>query len=182
MKEGISGKSIYRKDYMAYPWDVNHLDIHFDIGSDTTTVRAVMEFQLKDATRASQDIVLTGHDLQLMTMSLNGQLLSSDDYAIEGETLTISNAPPKSVVETEVRIHPSSNSALEGLYVSGSFLLTQCEAQGFRKITWFPDRPDVMTRYRVTLEAEKSEFPILLSNGNQKGSADIPGVRHWDRW
>ena len=182
MKEGISAKSIYRKDYMAYPWDVNHLDIHFDIGSDTTTVRAVMEFQIKDAAKASQDIVLNGHDLQLMSMSLNGQLLSSDDYAIEGETLTISNAPPKSVVETEVRIHPSSNSALEGLYVSGSFLLTQCEAQGFRKITWFPDRPDVMTRYRVTLEAEKSEFPILLSNGNQKGSGDLPGGRHWVRW
>ena len=182
MKEGISGKSIFRKDYTAYPWDVNHLDIHFDIGSDTTTVRAEMEFQLKDASKASQDIVLNGDDLQLVSMSLNGQVLSSDDYAVEGETLTIFDAPPTSVIKTEVRIHPASNSALEGLYLSGSFLLTQCEAQGFRKITWFPDRPDVMTRYRVTLEAEKSKFPVLLSNGNQVDSGELSDGRHWVRW
>ncbi len=87
-----------------------------------------------------------------------------------------------SVLKTEVRIHPASNSALEGLYTSGAFLLTQCEAQGFRKITWFPDRPDVMTTYRVTLEADKSEFPVLLSNGNQENAGELPGGRHWVRW
>ncbi|MDH3903208.1 MAG: aminopeptidase N, partial [Xanthomonadales bacterium] len=182
MKEGISGKSIFRKDYIPYPWDVNNLDIHFDISSDTTTVSAEMELQLKDASKVSQDIVLNGDDLQLVSMSLNGRALNNDDYAIEGETLTIFDAPPKSVIKTEVRIHPASNSALEGLYLSGSFLLTQCEAQGFRKITWFPDRPDVMTRYRVTLEAEKSKFPVLLSNGNEVSSGELPGGRHWVRW
>ena len=182
MKEGISGKSIFRKDYTAYPWDVKHLDIHFDIGGDTTTVRAEMEFQLKDASKTSQDIVLNGHDLQLVSMSLNGRILSTGDYAVEGETLTIADAPATSVIKTEVRIHPLSNSALEGLYLSGSFLLTQCEAQGFRKITWFPDRPDVMTRYRVTLEADQSKFPVMLSNGNQVGSGELSGGRHWVRW
>jgi len=182
MKDGISGKLIYRKDYTDYPWDVDHLEVYFDIGSESTKVRAEMEFLLKDTTKTSQDIVLNGVDLQLLSLSLNGDLLSSADYAVEGETLTIPNAPASSVIKTEVRIHPANNSALEGLYLSGKFLLTQCEAQGFRKITWFPDRPDVMTTYRVTLEADKSKFPILLSNGNQKDSGDLAGGRHWVCW
>ncbi|MGA9573660.1 MAG: aminopeptidase N, partial [Lysobacterales bacterium] len=182
MKEGISSKSIYRKDYNAYPWDVRQLDLYFDIGRESTTVRAEMEFRLKDGSKAPTDIVLNGHGLQMVSLSLNGRVLTEADYSIDGESLTIPNAPPESVLETEVRIHPASNSALEGLYVSGEFLLTQCEAEGFRKITWFPDRPDVMTTYRVTLEADRSEFPILLSNGNRVGAGELPGGRHWVRW
>jgi len=182
MKEGIAGKAIYRKDYSAYPWHVGQLDIHFDIGIETTIVRAEMTFQLKNKTSTPHDIVLHGSQLQLLSMELNGRLLGADDYVIEGETLTIPGAPQNSVLKTEVRIHPSSNSAFEGLYLSGDFLLTQCEAQGFRKITWFPDRPDVMTTYRVTLEADKSAFPVLLSNGNQTDAGELPEGRHWARW
>ena len=182
MKDGIAGKTIYRKDYTAYPWDIDQLDLHFDIGLEATVVRAEMEFQLVDAGSAPQDIVLNGSDLELVSITLNGRVLTADDYVVEGETLTIPAAPLKCVLQTEVRIHPASNSALEGLYLSGEFLLTQCEAQGFRKITWFPDRPDVMTTYRVTLEAEKSGFPVLLSNGNQADSGELPGGRHWVCW
>ena len=182
MKEGIAGKTIYRKDYTAYPWDIGQLDLHFDIGLETTVVRAEMEFQLADGSSAPQDIVLNGSNLELVSMILNGRVLTADDYVIEGETLTIPDAPQKSLLRTEVRIHPASNSALEGLYLSGEFLLTQCEAQGFRKITWFPDRPDVMTTYRVTLEADKSKFPVLLSNGNQADAGELPDGRHWVRW
>ena len=182
MNEGIAGKTIYRKDYTAYPWDIGQLDLHFDIGLETTVVRAEMEFQLADGSSAPQDIVLNGSDLELVSMTLNGRALTADDYVVEGETLTIPDAPQKSVLKTEVIIHPASNSALEGLYLSGEFLLTQCEAQGFRKITWFPDRPDVMTTYCVTLEADKSEFPVLLSNGNQADAGKLPDGRHWVRW
>jgi len=182
MKDGRSGKSIFRKDYTAYPWDVNHLDLNFDIGRETTIVRSEMAFHLKDQTRSTHDIVLNGSNLQLVSLSLNDCLLSEDEYVIDGETLTIPGAPRKSVLKTEVKIHPQSNSALEGLYVSGAFLLTQCEAQGFRKITWFPDRPDVMTSYRVTMEADQSEFPVMLSNGNQVAQGDLTGGRHWVRW
>jgi len=182
MKEGIAGKSIYRKDYTAYPWDIVQLDLHFDIGLETTVVRAEMEFQLIDAVSTPQDIILNGSDLELVSITLNGHSLTPDDYVVEGETLTIPDAPHKSVLKTEVIIHPANNSALEGLYLSGEFLLTQCEAQGFRKITWFPDRPDVMTTYRVTLEADKSGFPVLLSNGNQVDAGELPDGRHWVRW
>ncbi len=182
MKEGIAAKAIYRKDYTAYPWNVDQLDLHFDIGAEATTVRASMSFSQKDTTAGSQDIVLNGSDLELISMVLNGRQLTETDYVIEGERLTIPSASSNSVLETEVRIYPAANSAFEGLYVSGEFLLTQCEAQGFRKITWFPDRPDVMTTYVVTLQADKSEFPILLSNGNQVDSGELEGGRHWARW
>ncbi len=182
MKEGVTGTAIYRKDYMAYPWVVKQLDLHFDVDTDSTIVRAEMAFQLRDETSATQDLVLNGSDLQLLSMTLNGRVLNEGDYTIEGETLTIADAPQHSLLKTEVRIHPASNSALEGLYLSGGFLLTQCEAQGFRKITWFPDRPDVMTTYRVTLEANQSDFPVLLSNGNQVGAGGLPDGRHWVCW
>ena len=182
MKDGKPGKSIYRKDYTAYAWDVRQLVLHFDIGRESTTVRAKMEFWLKEGSKAPADIVLNGKDLQLLSLSLNGRPLNKADYAIDGERLTIPSAPAKSVLESEVKIHPAKNSALEGLYVSGEFLLTQCEAEGFRKITWFPDRPDVMTTYRVTLEADRAEFPVLLSNGNRVDAGELPGGRHWVRW
>ena len=182
MKEGMAGKTIYRKDYTAYPWTVRQLDLHFDIGIEITSVRAEMEFQLKVNGGAPADIVLNGSNLQLVSMTLNGRRLTGKDYSIEGETLTIPNAPEHCVLQSEVIIHPLKNSALEGLYLSGAFLLTQCEAQGFRKITWFPDRPDVMTTYRVTLEADKSGFPVMLSNGNLVDSGELPNGRHWVRW
>ena len=182
MKQSKAGEVIYRKNYTAYPWDVKRFDLHFDIGTETTTVHAEMVFQFKDRGGGPKDIVLDGSDLQLVSLILNDRTLDENDYFIEGEKLTITGAPPLSVVKTEVLIHPVANTALEGLYLSGEFLLTQCEAQGFRKITWFPDRPDVMTTYRVTLEADKSDFPVLLSNGNETNRGDLPAGRHWVNW
>jgi len=109
MKEGIAGKSIYRKDYTAYPWDIVQLDLHFDIGLETTVVRAEMEFQLIDAVSTPQDIILNGSDLELVSITLNGHSLTPDDYVVEGETLTIPDAPHKSVLKTEVIIHPATD-------------------------------------------------------------------------
>ena len=182
MKDGIAGNAVYRKDYKAYPWEVKQLHMHFDIGRDETIVSAEMEFEFKGDHSSDRDIVLNGCDLKLLSICLNDRDLTANDYSIEGENLTIPDAPQNSVLKTRVRIDPSSNSALEGLYLSGEFLLTQCEAQGFRKITWFPDRPDVMTTYRVTLEADKTCFPVLLSNGNPVDQGDLPNGRHWIRW
>lgn len=182
MKEGSPARTIYRKDYVAYPWHVKNTQLRFEIGLETTTVHNEMEFEWKGAEQREQNIVLNGSQLQLLELALNGEVLSADDYVIEGETLTIKNAPSLSVVNSKVLIHPAANTALEGLYKSGEFLLTQCEAQGFRKITWFPDRPDVMSTYHVTLEADKSGFPLLLSNGNETGRGELPDGRHWASW
>ena len=182
MKQSIAGEGIYRKNYTAYPWHVRYLNMHFNIDANNTSVLAEMEFELKESTSGPHSIVLNGSDLQLVSLTVNDIPLGEDEYSVAGERLTIPDAPAHCVVKTEVLIHPSANTALEGLYLSGEFLLTQCEAQGFRKITWFPDRPDVMTTYRVTLEADKSEFPVLLSNGNEIDSGDLPAGRHWVRW
>ncbi len=182
MQDGMTGKTIYRKNYVAYPWIINQLQLHFDIAADTTTVRARIEFQLADPNAIPQCIVLNGSDLDLISITLDDCDLTPEDYVIEGETLTIHDAPQTGTLETEVRIHPAQNTAFEGLYHSGRSMLTQCEAQGFRKITWFPDRPDVMTTYKVTLEADKADFPLLLSNGNQADSGDLPDGRHWVSW
>jgi len=173
---------VYRKDYTAYPWDVKDLELHFDVGLDTTVVEASMVLELKDASAGPRDIVLNGSDLTLVSLSLDGKALDDGDYVIDGEELTIANAPSRCELRSTVKIRPASNTALEGLYLSGKFLLTQCEAQGFRKITWFPDRPDVMTTYRVTLEADKTEFPVLLSNGNCVERTDLPEGRHRLCW
>lgn len=182
MNQSSAGEVIYRKNYTAYPWSVEWLDLRFDIGAETTTVHAEMEFQLKGGKHGPQAIILNGSDLQLVSLTINGRSLGTDDYCVDGEKLTIPDAPAQCLLKTEVLIHPAANTALEGLYLSGAFLLTQCEAQGFRKITWFPDRPDVMTTYRVTLEADKSDFPVLLSNGNKADGGDLSDGRHWVRW
>lgn len=182
MKQSVAGEVIYRKNYRAYPWSVKRLDLHFDIGAETTTVHAEMEFQLKGDDDDRQSIVLNGSNLQLVSLTINDRALGADEYTVDGEKLTIPDAPAQCVLKTKVLIHPAANTALEGLYLSGEFLLTQCEAQGFRKITWFPDRPDVMTTYRVTLEADKSDFPVLLSNGNEIDRGDLPDGRHWVCW
>ena len=182
MKEGSPARTIYRKDYIAYPWHLKNTRLRFEIGVETTTVHAAMAFEWKGDEQSEKSIVLNGSELELISLSLNGELLSSDDYEISGETLTIKKAPSSSLVETVVLIHPAANTALEGLYKSGEFLLTQCEAQGFRKITWFPDRPDVMSRFHVTIEADQSEFPVLLSNGNETGRGELPDGRHWASW
>ncbi len=182
MKQNVAGEVIYRKNYSAYPWNIKRFDLHFDIGADLTTVQAEMEFNLKQGHAGPQSIVLNGSGLQLVSLSVNDRVLGQDEYSINGEELTIPGAPVHCVVKTKVLIRPAINFALEGLYLSSEFLLTQCEAQGFRKITWFPDRPDVMTTYQVTLEADKAEYPVLLSNGNEIDCGDLPAGRHWVRW
>jgi len=182
MKDGSPARVIYRKDYVAYPWQVRNTRLLFEIGSESTTVHAELNFEWQGADQKERSIVLNGSQLDLLSLHLNDRLLDTGDYAIEGETLTIKDAPSRCVLKTQVRIHPAANTALEGLYTSGEFLLTQCEAQGFRKITWFPDRPDVMSTYHVTLQADKAEFPVLLSNGNESGRGELPEGRHWVSW
>ena len=182
MKKGSPARVIYRKDYVAYPWQVQNTHLQFEIALDTTIVHARLEFEWRGADQKERTIVLNGSQLELLSLHLNDRILSNDDYIIEGETLTIKKAPLSCVLKTKVRLYPAANTALEGLYKSGEFLLTQCEAQGFRKITWFPDRPDVMSTYHVTIEANKADFPVLLSNGNETGRGDLTEGRHWVSW
>ncbi|HMB60809.1 MAG TPA: aminopeptidase N, partial [Xanthomonadales bacterium] len=165
MKEGTGRKVIKRSDYTPYPWAVESAAFRFEIGQDVTHVSTTMELRRSETNSGSGNIVLDGQNLEFVSATLDGRLLENGEYTLGPDSLIIHKAPEHCTLQTEVRIRPKENTALEGLYPSGDFLLTQCEAEGFRKITYFPDRPDVMTKYDVTIVADEARYPVLLSNG-----------------
>ena len=171
-------------DYRAPAWRVTSVDLDFDLGIDSTEVAA----RLTLARDPAQDLPLTldGEALELLSLRLDGRDLDAGDYQLGADGLSVPAARDGSVLETRVRIRPATNSAFEGLYLSGSaasgFLLTQCEAEGFRRITYFIDRPDVLARYSVTLRAEHARFPVLLAGGNTDGHGELADGRHWARF
>jgi aminopeptidase N len=179
MKQGQPRQTISRHDYRPYPWLLNSTQLHFSIMPGFTRVSASLAFAARHGKPGP--LVLDGSGLELESIAVDGRELAAEEYRISDEQLTILEAPASCTITTEVLIRPAQNLALEGLYVSGEFLLTQCEPEGFRKITWFPDRPDVMSPFSVTIEADRERYPVLLSNGNQvdQGSS---GDRHWVRW
>ncbi|HJP99577.1 MAG TPA: aminopeptidase N [Rhodanobacteraceae bacterium] len=169
-------------DYRPPAWRVTHVELTFDLGIDETIVRS----RLTLARDRDEPLRLDGEDLDLLSVRLDGQQLDAREYLLDAACLTVPGARDGSVLELEVRNRPARNSQLSGLYLSGShargFLLTQCEAQGFRRITFFPDRPDVLARYDVTLVADKSRFPVLLAGGEEAGSGELEAGRHFARF
>ncbi len=182
MKEGTADTAILRTDYRPWPFQVSHVELDFDIRDDHTRVRASLRVERNPQAEPSDVLALYGKDLETVALAIDGRELASSEWKIQGETLTIEGVPETFTLNSEVRIQPARNTALEGLYASGRFLLTQCEAEGFRKITWFPDRPDVMARYRVRIEADGDRYPVLLSNGNLVETGKAEDGRHWVAW
>lgn len=182
MKSGTPGKTIYRKEYAPYPWTLEEVVLRFEIGEESTRVFSKLRFCQNTVVDSDTNIVLDGQHMELVSVSLDGKVLTEDAFSCSADKLIIFSAPERGVLDIEVLIRPHENTALEGLYPSGHFLLTQCEAEGFRKITYFPDRPDVMTRFDVTVVADAKRYPVLLSNGNSVDRGDLPDGRHWVRW
>ncbi|HEY0044734.1 MAG TPA: aminopeptidase N [Allosphingosinicella sp.] len=168
---------IRREDYRPPEWLVPEIALEFDLGAERTLVRARLTVTRNGA--HAEPLRLDAEDLKLLGVSVDGQ---PADYAYEGETLTIQLSGDSAVVETEVELAPRSNTQLMGLYESGGILCTQCEAEGFRRITPFPDRPDVLSRFRVRMIADKAAYPILLSNGDPVGAGSLEDGRHWAEW
>ncbi|MFN3586549.1 MAG: aminopeptidase N, partial [Moraxellaceae bacterium] len=175
-----SKKTVYLADYRPWPFRLDHVDLHLDIHDGHTVVSSALAL----TPMADADVLeLNGVGLALEYLAIDGKPLSAGDYRIEGERLLVTRFPSGPfVLASRVRIHPENNTALEGLYVSGGMYCTQCEAEGFRKITWYPDRPDVMARFTTTLEADAGRYPQLLSNGNPVASGKRPGGRHFVTW
>jgi aminopeptidase N len=169
-------------DYQPPAWRVEQVKLTFDLGITHTDVHAILH--LKRAGEAP--LALDGEELDIKAIRLDGTDLGAEDYDYDGTTLTVPGAEDGSVLETRVALDPSANTTLEGLYLSGppetGFLLTQCEAQGFRHITFMPDRPDVQSRYTVTLRADRERFPVLLAGGNPDGAGELDDGRHWARF
>lgn len=170
-------KTIYLKDYKPYPFKISSLDLNFDIHDGHTIVTATSEIERVDA--AAKDIFLNGENLELLSVKIDGQTVS--DYEQSDNALSISCSADKLTLEIQTKIIPEENTRLEGLYRSGDTYCTQCEAEGFRSITYYPDRPDVLTIFTVRVEADKS-LPVLLSNGNKVEDGDAGDGRHFVKW
>jgi aminopeptidase N len=178
-----SPQPIRREDYRVPDFLVDEVDLDFDLRDDGTTVRSRLTVRRNPAAgNASAPLALDGEELELKSLALQGEPLGANRYQLDAERLVIRDVPDRFELVVETRIHPHKNTALSGLYVSGGNYCTQCEAEGFRRITFFPDRPDVMARYTTRIAAEKARYPVLLSNGNPDGAGDLPGGRHWARW
>jgi aminopeptidase N len=169
-------------DYRPPAWRVTHVDLVFDLGVDETIVRS----KLVLARDRDEPLHLDGEDVELIEARVDGRKLGETECVVDQNGLTIADVRDGSTLELDVRIRPARNSQLSGLYLSGSrdrgFLLTQCEAQGFRRITFFPDRPDVLARYDVTLRAPKARFPVLLAGGEPMEAGALDDGRHFARF
>ena len=168
-------------DYRPPAWLCPHIELAFDLGADFTEVTARLHVEPNPGL-PGEPLCLDGEGLELLSLSVDGERLGEEDYELQPRALLLRSVTGAAVVETRVRIHPAANTRLEGLYASGGMLLTQCEAEGFRRITFFPDRPDVLSVYDVTLRADRASYPVLLANGDPLQSGELEGGRHWARW
>ena len=166
----------YLKDYQTPAYRILETDLHFDIAEPQTVVKSRLTVEPQ---RVGEPLVLDG-SAKLLSVKINGV---AADYVLEGETLTIAGVPSERfTVEVETEILPAENKSLMGLYASGGNLFTQCEPEGFRKITFYIDRPDVMSKFTTTIVADKKRYPVLLSNGNKIDGGEFSDDRHWVKW
>ena len=185
MMREATPKTVYLKDYTPPDYLIDEVELTFELDEAQTQVRANLNLRRNPLSQHdSVSLELLGEDLELISVAVDGTALADTDFVVTPEALLILKVPQDKAftVSLENRINPKANTALEGLYLSSSMLCTQCEAQGFRKITWFLDRPDVMTRFKTTLIADKNRYPVLLSNGNRTGQGELQDGRHWVSW
>ena len=181
-------KMIYLKDYQAPDYLIDETNLTFELYEDHTLVHAQLVMRRNPARGADlPPLVLDGQELELLALAMDDVDLQASDYQLTDSHLTLQPLASNFTLNSTVRIHPESNTALEGLYKSSGMFCTQCEAEGFRKITYYLDRPDVMSRFTTSLSASQQDYPVLLSNGNPIASgveAAVPGkgVRHWATW
>ena len=172
----------YRKNYTASCFLIDQVDLRFDIEVDITRVHTRLVVTRNDQVVRQSDLILDG-SAALVNVTLNGARLDPGcDYTLANEKLCVRSVPDCFTLEVETEIDPAANSSLMGLYASNGNLFTQCEPEGFRKITYYLDRPDVMAKFTTTILADKQLFPVLLSNGNKVGEGMVDQHRHWVKW
>ncbi len=168
----------YRHDYRAPDYTTTDIDLDFSLDAETTRVTAVSKIKRQGTVGAP--LVLDGEDLTLVSIQVDGQPWSA--YRQQDNQLIIDELPAQFTLTIVNDIHPAKNTALEGLYLSGDALCTQCEAEGFHHITYYQDRPDVLARFTTRIVADKARYPFLLSNGNRIGQGELADGRHWVQW
>jgi len=174
-------KPIRLADYTPPAYTIETADLRFDLDPATTRVTATLRVR-RHAGAPGDPLVLNGEHLDLISVAIDGSELGANAYSTDDRTLTIPEPPESFELTVVTETHPQDNTALEGLYQSSGNFCTQCEAEGFRRITYFLDRPDVMATYSVTIVADKTDYPVLLSNGNPVDAGELDDGRHWARW
>ncbi len=178
-------KTIYLKDYQPPAYWVETVDLTFHLEETKTLVKSHVTFKRNEnVANANTPLVLLGTKLELKNLSLEGRSLSQSEYILDQETLTIPHVPDKFSLQIETEIHPETNSELTGLFRSSGLFCTQCESEGFRRMTYYPDRPDVMAKFTTKIIADKRRYPVLLSNGNcvETGDSENNPNYHWVKW
>ena len=174
---------VYRKDYAQPDYWIDTVDLDFVLGDEVTVVTATTRFRRNErVNEGGAPLVLHGQKLTLRAVEIDGRELGADEYEEGEEQLTLPSVPDQFTLKVVVEIKPQENTSLSGLYRSSDNYCTQCEAEGFRRITYFLDRPDVMAIYSTRIEADKAGCPVLLSNGNHVDGGELDGGRHWARW
>ena len=179
-------QAIFLKDYSCPEYLIHNVDLTFTLDDENTRVVSRLTVSRNPASPSGgKSLVLSGENLKLLSISLDeGDALTEAQYLQTPDSLTIHEVPQQQrfILAIENTINPKANTALEGLYLSNGMLCTQCEAEGFRKITYFLDRPDVMAKFTTTLIGDKDRYPVLLSNGNKIAQGALPGNQHWVTW
>ena len=172
-------RAVHLRDYRAPDYKISQIALDFVLEPEATRVTAKMDVE---RTGTAAPLVLDGEHLRLISVAIDGQALKPADYKTDDETLTIHRVPARFALEIVTEIAPARNTALEGLYLAKGIFCTQCEAEGFRRITYFLDRPDNLAVYTTRVEADKKLYPVLLSNGNPTSKGNLKGGRHFAVW
>lgn len=182
MKEG-NPKAIYLKDYQPPKFLISQVHLRFELFPEKTIVHSELQMMANEqASGDSSALELHGEQLKLIKVILDDKELNDNEFSVGSESLSIPNVPAQFILKTVVEIDPANNTALEGLYLSSGNYCTQCEAEGFRKITYYLDRPDVMAVFNVRIEADKQQIPVMLSNGNRLSTGELSEGRHFAEW
>ncbi len=182
MKES-QGKTVYLRDYRVPDFLIDDTQLIVELFETETFVSSRLKMRRNPAAQTPQaPLVLSGRAMELLEVKLAGKALSASEYQVDAEQLTIAGVPASFLLECRTRIKPQENTSLEGLYKSRVMFCTQCEAEGFRKITYYLDRPDVLSSFTTRIEAESARYPVLLSNGNLLASGELGGGRHFATW
>jgi len=175
--------TVYLKDYLPSEYSIERVELDFDLTPSVTTVTSILNIIKNPNSKTNtKQLVLNGEQLELQAISLDGKQLQPDEYILSSATLTLDNVPDQFQLQIKTKIKPQDNTALSGLYKSNTMYCTQCEAEGFRRITYYLDRPDVMSKFIVTIHADKKEYPVLLANGNLIAQGDDSNTRHYATW
>ncbi|THB70244.1 MAG: aminopeptidase N [Gammaproteobacteria bacterium] len=184
MESTMSNPNVnYRKDYTESNFLIENIELIVEIFDDHTLVTSLLSICKNPAKQdLSNNLILDGIELEFISASIDNKELTPQEYTLDSEHLSIQNVPERFKLSTTCKIYPDKNTSLEGFYRSNVMLCTQCEAEGFRKITYFLDRPDILSTFKTTLKADKEKFPVLLANGNRIDHGDLDQGRHYATW